>query len=96
MHGEYKVPGGKLVVVDLTVADGRLVDVQVSGDFFLDPDTALDVINRALEGQSADAGTDAWADAIDAALGGEVALYGITSEGVAIAVARALGAGTVP
>lgn len=96
MHGEYKVPGGKLVVVDLTVADGRLVDVQVSGDFFLDPDTALDVINRALEGQSADAGADAWSDAIDAALGGEVALYGITSEGVAIAVARALGAGAAP
>ncbi len=33
MHGEYKVHGGKLVVVDLDVRDGRLSDVQVAGDF---------------------------------------------------------------
>ena len=28
MHGEFKVPGGKLVVVDLDVADGVFRDVQ--------------------------------------------------------------------
>ena len=39
MHGEYKVPGGKLVVVDFTVVDGRFSGVQISGDFFLEPDT---------------------------------------------------------
>ena len=47
-HGEYKVPGGKLVVVDLGVAEGRMTGVQVSGDFFLEPATALDDINAAL------------------------------------------------
>ena len=26
MHGEYKVPGGKLVVADLEVQDGRLAN----------------------------------------------------------------------
>ena len=26
MHGEYKVPGGKLVVADVEVRDGRLAD----------------------------------------------------------------------
>lgn len=30
MHGEYKVPGGKLVVVDLDERDGVLRDVQVA------------------------------------------------------------------
>ena len=38
MHGEYKVPGGKLVVVDLEVDQDVLVNVTLSGDFFLDPD----------------------------------------------------------
>src|SRR5690606_3951329 len=50
MHGEYKVPGGKLVVVDLEVVEGRITKPQVSGDFFLEPDTALEVMDRALHG----------------------------------------------
>ena len=29
-HGEYKVPGGKLVVVDLQVKDGELDSVEIS------------------------------------------------------------------
>ena len=91
MHGEYKVPGGKLVVVDLVVTDGRLENVVVSGDFFLEPDSALDLVNAALRGMPADAGTVAWATAIRDALGDEVSLYGISAEGVAIAVDRAVG-----
>lgn len=54
MHGEYKVHGGKLVVVDLDVRDGRLSDVQVAGDFFLEPDEALEDIRNSIEGLSAD------------------------------------------
>ncbi len=51
MHGEYKMPGGKLVVMDLALRDGRLADVRLSGDFFLEPDTALPAIDAALEGR---------------------------------------------
>ena len=47
MHGEYKVPGGKLVVVDTDVVEERLTHVRVSGDFFLDPDDALTRITAA-------------------------------------------------
>jgi lipoate-protein ligase A len=50
MHGEFKVPSGKLVVVDLAVIDGRLANVRVSGDFFLEPDEALSAMNNALTG----------------------------------------------
>lgn len=50
MHGEYKIPGGKLVVVDVAAEDGVLRHVRVAGDFFLEPDEALDAVNRALEG----------------------------------------------
>lgn len=93
MHGEYKVPGGKLVVVDLEVADGRLAAVQVSGDFFLHPDSALDAINAALRGQPAGADETRLAAAVEAALGPGVDAYGLTAQGVAIAVRRALGDG---
>src|SRR3546814_15494803 len=54
VHGEYKVPGGKLVVVDLSIVDGRMTAVQVSGDFFLEPASALDAIDAELEGLPAD------------------------------------------
>ncbi|HXF02485.1 MAG TPA: lipoate--protein ligase family protein, partial [Arthrobacter sp.] len=46
-HGEYKVQGGKLVVVDFDVTEQRIVRPSVSGDFFLEPDEALADINSA-------------------------------------------------
>ena len=55
MHGEYKVPGGKLVVVDLEVVDGKIADFQLAGDFFLEPDTALEAIDAAVNGLPAEA-----------------------------------------
>jgi hypothetical protein len=90
MHGEYKMPGGKLVVVDLEVRDGRLAAVQVSGDFFLEPDSALDAINHALEGQPRDAGEAALAAAIGQALDRDVMMYGLSPQAIATAVRRAL------
>lgn len=94
MHGEYKVPGGKLVVVDVEVEDGVLRHARVAGDFFLEPDEALDAVNHALEG--APAGTDAagLAARIDAALPEGTVMYGLTSEGIGIAVRRALAQAT--
>lgn len=90
MHGEYKMPGGKLIVADLEVRDGRLAGVQISGDFFLEPDSALDTINATLEGQPATAGSAAWARAVTQALGQGVVLYGISAEAIAVAVQRAV------
>ena len=74
-HGEYKVPGGKLVVVDLQEHDGRLTHVQVSGDFFLEPDSALDNIRQALEGRPTTADTAQLATAIRAALPSDAMLF---------------------
>ena len=54
-HGEYKVVGGKLVVVDLDTADGVITDVSLNGDFFLEPDDALEDLNDALRGLPIDA-----------------------------------------
>jgi lipoate-protein ligase A len=91
MHGEYKVPGGKLVAVDLDVEDGQLTSVSVSGDFFLEPDDALGSINQALTELPEDTAKSELVSAIDAALPVGATLVGITSDGVATAVRRALG-----
>ncbi|MCA0294041.1 MAG: lipoate--protein ligase family protein [Actinobacteria bacterium] len=102
LHGEYKVPGGKLVAVDLAVAEDRLADVRVSGDFFLDPDEALVVIDRALDGLPAATAVGELAGRIDADLDRATAdgalpavtMAGFDSRAVAIAVRRALGHST--
>ncbi|MEU7278468.1 lipoate--protein ligase family protein [Streptomyces sp. NPDC045431] len=90
MHGEYKVPGGKLITVDLDTEDGVLRRVRVAGDFFLEPDDALDAIDRALEGAPADTDASGLAARIDAALPPGTEMFGLTSEGIGVAVRRAL------
>ncbi|PZR51553.1 lipoate--protein ligase family protein [Xylanimonas oleitrophica] len=103
MHGEYKVPGGKLVAVDVEVAEGRLVGAHLSGDFFLEPDEALGVIDRALTGLEATTPTGEIARAVEAALQaaesdgtlpGPAALVGFDPWAVGVAVRRALGHAT--
>lgn len=89
-HAEYKIPGGKLVVVDLKIAAGRLADVRLSGDFFLEPPQALDAIDAALEGLPADAGFERIVAAVNTALAPPVAMYGLSAEGIAVVVQRAL------
>jgi len=96
MHGEYKVPGGKLVVADLDVIDGQLADVRISGDFFLEPDTALDAINRALCGLPVTSDGAALTAVVEHALDAGVQMYGITPEAVAVVVRRAIDAGIAP
>ena len=91
MRGEYKVRGGKLVAADVEVVDDRLANVRISGDFFLEPDTALEDIDGALNGLPATASVAELAAAIDSALGESVTMIGFTAEAVGIAVRRGLG-----
>jgi lipoate-protein ligase A len=93
-HGEYKVPGGKLVVVEFDVDDGRLANVSVSGDFFLEPDEALLDINSALTGLSHEAAAEDISSAVAAALRTEAVLFGFSPAAVAVAVRRALAKAT--
>ncbi|MFI8593057.1 biotin/lipoate A/B protein ligase family protein [Microbacterium sp. NPDC078428] len=90
MHGEYKVPGGKLVVVDLDVREGRIADFRLAGDFFLEPDTALASIDAAVTGLPETADVAAIAAAIRADLPEGVQMLGFTPEAVGTAVRRAL------
>ncbi|MNK54079.1 hypothetical protein D3C87_730530 [compost metagenome] len=90
MHGEYKVPGGKLVVADLEVRDGRLADVRISGDFFLEPPEALEAINRGLNGMPADSAELELAVAVQSALPPNAEMFGFSAEAVAVVLRRAL------
>ncbi|MBB2959180.1 lipoate--protein ligase family protein [Pseudoclavibacter helvolus] len=90
MHGEYKVPGGKLVTVDLEVEGGRIVDAHLAGDFFLEPDEALDDINGALNGLPGDASAEEITAAVRDGLREDAQLLGVTPEAVGVVVRRAV------
>jgi lipoate-protein ligase A len=94
MHGEFKVPGGKLVVVDLDVVDGRISGFRLAGDFFLEPDEALGAIDAAVNGLLAETDARTLAAAVQAALPEGAQLLGFTPESVATAIRRALQSAT--
>jgi len=97
MNGQYKVRGGKLVSVDVTVADGRIASAHVFGDFFLEPDDALEDLNAALVGMPTEATAAELGAALTARLEARpepVSMIGFSVEAVAIAVRRALGHAT--
>ncbi|GAA1668032.1 biotin/lipoate A/B protein ligase family protein [Kribbella yunnanensis] len=90
MHGEYKVPGGKLVVADLDVVGDHVRSAQISGDFFLEPDDALERINGALAGLPVVTPAAQVAARVRGVLGDGVEMVGFSPEAVAVAVRRAL------
>ncbi len=94
MHGEFKVPGGKLVVVDLEVVEGLITNFRLAGDFFLEPDTALEAIDRAVNGLPAEADVKRITSAVQAALPKDATLLGFSAEAVATTIRRALSSAT--
>lgn len=91
-HYEYKVPGGKLVVADLTTADGIITDAKISGDFFIEPEEAYLAIAPALTGSPAADDAPTITQRLTSALGefDDLALHGFTIEDIAFVVRRAL------
>jgi len=98
MHGEYKIPGGKLVVADVelsgTGTQATLASAVISGDFFLEPAEALLAINAQLVGLSATTPVAEMAAVVSRAAGADAQFIGFSPEAVAIAVRRALGHAT--
>lgn len=91
MHGEYKEPGHKMAVADLDIVDGKLTNVRISGDFFIEPDTALERITHAIEGLPADSSAAEIRTAIEAGILPTDNMFGLSAAGVATAVRRAMG-----
>ncbi|MHA1654171.1 MAG: lipoate protein ligase C-terminal domain-containing protein [Candidatus Thorarchaeota archaeon] len=50
----YKVPGGKLLKVAVEVTDDHITNVRFTGDFFLHPEDALEMIEARLKGIKVD------------------------------------------
>ena len=94
MHGEFKVPGGKLVVVDLDVEQGAIANFRLAGDFFLEPDSALEAINAAVNGLPETSDAKRIAATVRAALPDDALLLGFSPESVAVAVRRSLARAT--
>lgn len=96
-HFEVKVPGGKLVVVDVTTDDTTITGLQVSGDFFIDPDEAFLALGSAINGASIKDSAAELTRRFDAALapfGEELEFHGFTTADIAQAVRRAVTGGT--
>lgn len=89
-HGEYKMPDGKLVVADVAIVDGVLRAVAVSGDFFLEPDSALDAVNAALDGLPANVSLDMLTAVGIAGVPPQTQMYGVDPEAFAVAVHSAI------
>ena len=90
MHGEYKTPGGKLVVADFDISDERYRNVVVSGDFFLYPEEAIEPLTAALEGMPVDLPPAGIAARVAAAIPAGAELLGFSPAAIAEAVRRAL------
>ena len=90
MHAEYKVPGGKLVVADIEVDATTISVCRIAGDFFLEPDEALETINDAIVGLPATSSSEDIARAVSQALPPEVVMMGFSPEALGTVVRRAL------
>lgn len=90
MHGAFKTPGGKLVQVDFDLEDERLINVMVSGDFFLYPEDAIGPITAAIEGSPADLLRERRVEIIAAAIPAGAEWLGSSPDALATAIERAL------
>jgi len=90
VHAEYKVPGGKLVVVDLELEHQSIVSCRLAGDFFLEPDDALELINAAIVGLSSTSSAEAIAHAVRLALPSDAVMMGFSPEAVGTVIRRAI------
>ena len=51
---EYKVPGGKLLRAKAQAEGGKIAFIQVTGDFFMTPETDLEELEELLLGATAE------------------------------------------
>lgn len=85
---ERKVPGGKLLRVDVEASD-VIQRVGLHGDFFVYPEEALETIETAVEGAAADASAADLAARIQDAVG-DAELVGFGPADVAAVVREAI------
>jgi len=50
----YKVDGGKMIKISLTVDDGVIRNIRITGDFFVHPEDAVELLENKLAGTRID------------------------------------------
>jgi len=48
-RAEYKIPGGKLVAVELELVQNELSDIKIYGDFFMHPEESINDLENSLK-----------------------------------------------
>lgn len=96
-RGSYKQPGGKLVSATVEVSNGAITNVSFDGDFFAERsdggEVSLTGIETALAGTKTTTTLPGIEQVISAAMPSDTDFVGVTAQGMAFAVARALTAG---
>lgn len=86
----YKVPGGKLLRIDLTY-ENSIDAVKLTGDFFLHPEEALETITSALCALALPLDADEAIQQVEAALAAQNAqLIGATARDIVHTLGEAL------
>ncbi|MFN7990660.1 MAG: biotin--protein ligase [Candidatus Micrarchaeia archaeon] len=90
MKCEEKIPGGKMVCLELWQSGGRVSRARITGDFFLHPEDAISRIERDLVGIPLSAGEGEIAFRIRESLG-DALLIGATPEDLSRMFRKAVG-----
>lgn len=90
LTAERKVPGGKLLRADIAAEGSEIREVALHGDFFIYPEEALDAIEAALAGRSADENVLSLVQAIEDAVPDDTRYVGFAPPDVATLVQEAV------
>jgi lipoate-protein ligase A len=82
MRCQEKIPGGKLVCIEVTASGDKVRKLKITGDFFLHPEDAIEKLEGALSGSPLSLG-EADAAARFASALGEAVLVGVTPRDLA-------------
>lgn len=72
MRCQEKVPGGKLVCVEVWAEGGTVSRAKITGDFFLHPEDGIDALESSLAGLSLSADEATVSSRLEKALGDSV------------------------
>ena len=90
MKAEEKIPGGKLVCVEVTASGGNVGSLRITGDFFLHPEDAIARLESALVGGPLTI-SEADAESKLASALGNAQLIGVSCQDIARLFRRAVG-----
>jgi lipoate---protein ligase len=90
VKAEEKIPGGKLVCVEVEAEGGKAARIRITGDFFLHPEDAISKLESALAGEPLSIGEAGAESKLVAALG-NAQLIGVSCSDLARLFRRAVG-----